>query len=347
MRVPVVQLSNGVYIPVLGLGSYGTEDPDSSNTLLEGLKYGYRSIDDAEYYGNYPSVKSALERYEKDPGCHNQDCCCTKEPILPSGMKVIDQQEWLENFSIPHGGKGREDKHTIFVTTKIWPTLSGEKVKSTIANFQKATGRSQADLVLLHWPGLSQQFGGSAAEEGDAEGNEKKRFEAWNQLEEEYAQGRARAIGVSNFMVKHLKPLMADIEKRKREGDPKAVFPVLNQIEISPWLLPPDELVDYCKANNITLQGYAPLGARKKVQEHLADPLVNELAKKYNKSPANIILRAMIQRGFIVLAKSSKVDRVLDNFGVFDFEIEEEDMKDLETLNKHQIRTTADPNLIG
>eukprot|EP01053_Blabericola_migrator_P008446 Blabericola_migrator_1__8445@NODE_4401_length_1179_cov_1069_437950_g2723_i0_p1_GENE_NODE_4401_length_1179_cov_1069_437950_g2723_i0NODE_4401_length_1179_cov_1069_437950_g2723_i0_p1_ORF_typecomplete_len346_score76_10Aldo_ket_red/PF00248_21/0_00055Aldo_ket_red/PF00248_21/1e45_NODE_4401_length_1179_cov_1069_437950_g2723_i0501087 len=345
MKIVVTELNNGVYFPVVGLGSYGSEDKGASDAILEGLKHGYRAIDTAEFYGNYPAIQSALERYEKDKASHDGVCSATENAKAPKAAKVIDTAAWLKNFQVPHGDKCREDDHTIFVTTKVWVPLSAAKAKETLANCMKDLKRTQIDLLLLHWPGLSQRLGGSEAEEKDGEGNLKRRLEAWHQLEEEYAAGRVRAIGVSNFMVQHMTSLLEDIEKRQKAGDKKAVKPVVNQIEISPWLLPPTDLVFLCDAHNIRFTCYSPLG-QADAAKNLQDPLVVSLAKKYNKSPANVVLRSLLERGFIVIPKSSNPNRAVSNYDVFDFTLTEEDLKEMEKLNI-QKRMCPDPYVIA
>eukprot|EP01057_Protomagalhaensia_wolfi_P001298 Protomagalhaensia_wolfi_Nauph_80__1297@NODE_1771_length_1349_cov_182_387023_g1379_i0_p1_GENE_NODE_1771_length_1349_cov_182_387023_g1379_i0NODE_1771_length_1349_cov_182_387023_g1379_i0_p1_ORF_typecomplete_len315_score57_05Aldo_ket_red/PF00248_21/1_8e39Antifungal_prot/PF11402_8/0_19Antifungal_prot/PF11402_8/6_6e03_NODE_1771_length_1349_cov_182_387023_g1379_i01971141 len=293
-------------------------------------------------------LRSALERFEKNVGEYFQQTCpAVANPKVPKNSHTCSNDEWLENFKIPHGDRCRQDHHTIFVTTKVWPPLSSQKVQGTVQKFFNECGRSQIDLLVLHWPALPERFGGLAEEAKDAQGNLKRRLEAWKQLEIEYAAGRVRAIGVSNFMRSHLDSLIADIEKRRNEGDSNATMPAVDQIEISPWLLPPSDLMEICNKHKITLQGYSPLGAAKHVTQMLSDPVINELAAKHQKTPAQLIIRSLIERGFLTIPKSANADRIRANYNVFDFTLDPSDLQELEDKVATGLRTCPDPNQLA
>eukprot|EP01057_Protomagalhaensia_wolfi_P001418 Protomagalhaensia_wolfi_Nauph_80__1417@NODE_184_length_3258_cov_117_338614_g139_i0_p2_GENE_NODE_184_length_3258_cov_117_338614_g139_i0NODE_184_length_3258_cov_117_338614_g139_i0_p2_ORF_typecomplete_len183_score28_97Aldo_ket_red/PF00248_21/1_3e29_NODE_184_length_3258_cov_117_338614_g139_i0247795 len=171
---------------------------------------------------------------------------------------------------------------------------------------------------------------------------ERRRLEAWHALERLYAQGRARAIGVSNFMPCHLAPLIEDIQTKKKKGDTTSTLPAVNQIEISPWLSPPSDLQSLCTQHGIVLQGFAPLGSRHRAAEALRDPLLECLATKYKKTPANIVLRALLQAGYLAIPKSTRVERVISNYHSFDFALDAADFEQIQQLNQG-IRTGPDP----
>eukprot|EP01056_Protomagalhaensia_sp_Gyna25_P001972 Protomagalhaensia_sp_Gyna_25__1971@NODE_2051_length_1323_cov_1747_697040_g1693_i0_p1_GENE_NODE_2051_length_1323_cov_1747_697040_g1693_i0NODE_2051_length_1323_cov_1747_697040_g1693_i0_p1_ORF_typecomplete_len351_score46_10Aldo_ket_red/PF00248_21/9_5e05Aldo_ket_red/PF00248_21/3_3e36_NODE_2051_length_1323_cov_1747_697040_g1693_i0741126 len=347
IKTAVRELSNGVYIPIIGLGTYLAQGTDAADAMVTALKHGYKLIDTAEIYHNYPAVKLALEQYEKDSSSHPQKCSATQNIVLPPHTKTIDGAGWLENLKVPHGEKCREDQHTVFVTTKAWPHYSKESIQEAVTKFRHGCGRSQIDLLLLHWPALLKEAGATEEQMKDLVGNERMRLEAWHEMERQYAAGMVRAIGVSNFMVQHLDPLIADVKKRQNEGDSIAVMPMLNQIEISPWLLPPPALLKLCAANDIVLQAYSPLGSQKRVSETLSNPLLQSMSEKYHKPTANVMLRSLLDHGFIAIPKSVRAERIVSNYDVFDFHMDEPDQQKLVSELNKGIRACPDPNLIS
>ncbi len=208
--------------------------------------------------------------------------------------------------------KSKVRREDIFLTTKLW----NDDIRQ--GNNEKAFEESLAkldvdylDLYLIHWP---------------VEG----RIEAWKVLEKLYEEKRVKAIGVSNFQIHHLEELLKDAK----------IKPMVNQIESHPYFCN-QELIDYCQANDIAVQVWSPLGGEG--APLLQDELLNDLAKKYNKTTAQIIIRWNIQRNVIVLPKSVNKDRIESNHHVFDFELSEDDMKSISMLNKNK-RVGPDPD---
>lgn len=153
-------------------------------------------------------------------------------------------------------------------------------------------------------------------------------IDTWKALEKLYKDGRVRAIGVSNFKVHHLEEVIAKGE----------IVPMVNQVEYHPRFNQ-RELHDFCKKHGIQLEAWSPL-----MQGGLLeDPILVELAKKYNKSTAQIIIRWDIQTGVVTIPKSVKPHRIAENKDVFDFELSEEDMDKISALNQDQ-RMFADPD---
>lgn len=202
-------------------------------------------------------------------------------------------------------GKGIKEsgvlREEIFVTSKLWNTERG--YKKTIAAFEKTREELQLeylDLYLIHWPANALQF------ENWVEIN----VDTWRAMIDLYKAGKVRAIGVSNFMPHHLEPLM-EME----------VVPMVDQIEFHPGYMQ-SEAVEYCKNNGIVVEAWAPLGTGRMLQ----NPILQEFAKRYDRSVAQICLRWCIQNQVLPLPKSVTPSRIRENSQVFDFEIEKEDM---------------------
>lgn len=205
-------------------------------------------------------------------------------------------------------GISRED---LFVTSKVWNTDLG--YESAIAAYEtslKKLGLEYLDLYLIHWP---------------VEGKYK---DAWRALETLYKEGRVKAIGVSNFQIHHLEDLMKEAE----------VKPMVNQVEYHPRLTQ-KELQSFCQEHGIQLEAWSPL-----MQGQLLDhQVLKEIADKYGKSIAQVILRWDLQNGVVTIPKSTKEHRIIENATVFDFELTDEDMKRINELNQNY-RVGPDPD---
>ncbi|WP_053362764.1 aldo/keto reductase [Bacillus sp. FJAT-27251] len=204
-------------------------------------------------------------------------------------------------------------REELFITTKVWNADQG--YEATLAAFETSMnklGLDYLDLYLIHWPLPSQG----------------KYVETWKALEKLYNDGRVRAIGVSNFKIHHLEELIANSE----------IVPMVNQVEYHPRFNQ-RELHEFCKKHSIQLEAWSPL-----MQGGLLDePALVEIAKKYNKSTAQIIIRWDIQTGVVTIPKSVKPHRIAENADVFDFELTQEDMEQINALNQDQ-RQFADPD---
>ncbi|WP_028401716.1 aldo/keto reductase [Ectobacillus panaciterrae] len=209
---------------------------------------------------------------------------------------------------IKEAGISRED---LFVTSKVWNADLG--YESTIAAYETSLnklGLEYLDLYLIHWP---------------VEGKYK---DAWRALETLYKEGRIKAIGVSNFQTHHLEDLMKDAE----------IKPMVNQVEYHPHLTQ-KELQSFCQKHGIQLEAWSPL-----MQGQLLDnQVLQEIANKYDKSVAQVILRWDLQNGVVTIPKSTKEHRIIENRAVFDFELTEEDMERIDGLNQNH-RVGPDPD---
>lgn len=198
----------------------------------------------------------------------------------------------------------------VFVTTKLWNSDHGYEaaIRAGEASL-KRLGLGHIDLYLIHWPvqGL--------------------RDDSWRALVELKRRGVCRSIGVSNYTVKHLQELLADSDH----------IPDVNQVEFNPFLYQ-EELLSFCNENKIQLEAYSPLTRGYKLRH----PVVVEVARRYSKSPAQVMIRWGLQHGLVVIPKSSRPERIRENSEVFDFEITAADMRKLDALGE-DLRTDWDP----
>ncbi len=223
---------------------------------------------------------------------------------LESGYRSIDTAAVYKNETgvgnaIKESGVARED---IFLTTKVWN--DDMRQSRTAQAFEESLEKLQTDYVdlyLVHWP---------------VAGFYK---ETWEEMEAIYKSGRAKAIGVSNFLVPHLEDILQDCN----------VVPAINQIEFHPYLVQP-ELLSFCKSKQIQVEAWSPL-----MQGHIVEvPTIQEMAKKYNRTEAQVVLRWSLQHGVVTIPKSSNPKRIFENMQVFSFELSQEDMDALDALNK-------------
>ena len=200
---------------------------------------------------------------------------------------------------IKASGVNRED---IFITTKHWVTMRGyEKATEAIDISLNNLGVDYLDLYLIHWPCVEK------VSPDWAEIN----ASTWRAFEDAYKAGKIRAIGVSNFQKKHYDALVERCE----------IKPMVNQIEFHPGYTQP-ETVEYSKEAGMLVQAFSPLGCGAVLgNETLAD-----IAKKYDKTVAQICLRFVLQSGLNVLTKSVTPERIIENTKIFDFELSAEDM---------------------
>lgn len=223
---------------------------------------------------------------------------------LKVGYRSIDtaqsyfNEEQVGN-AIQKSGVPRED---LFLTTKVWVEHYGyEQAKASVLESMRKLQTDYLDLVLLHQP-FSDTYG------------------AWRALEELYDEGKLRAIGVSNFYVDR----MVDFASFNR------IKPMVNQMETHIFNQQ-KELKGWADKYGVQLEAWAPFGEGRKGT--FDDPVIGEIASKYGKTPAQIMLRWHIQRGVVVIPKSTHIERMQENFAVFDFSLSAEDMKAITELD--------------
>lgn len=232
---------------------------------------------------------------------------------MQNGYRLIDTATFYHNEegvgeAIRESGIPRED---IFVTTKLW--IDDQLKDNTEKAFQDSLDRmglDYIDLYLIHWPVPD------------------KYLESWKILQKLYESGKAKAIGVSNCL-KH------QLESLKALG---GVSPMLVQNEFHPRLVQQD-LVEYCQRNHIIYQAWSPLMRG----EILSNEHIQKIAKKHQKTAAQVVIRWDLQMGVATIPKSVHKKRIIENADVFDFELSEEEMQEITSLDRSE-RTGAHPD---
>lgn len=225
---------------------------------------------------------------------------------LKTGYRLIDTASIYDNErgvgkAIRKAIESGIPRREIFVTTKLWNT-DHDNIENAFNESLNRLGLEYIDLYLMHWPVIG------------------KRINSWKKFKELLNTGKVKSIGVSNFTIKQLKELISET----------GIIPAVNQVEFSPWLYQ-KELLDFCNENNIVLEAYSPLTRGKM----LSDSELINISKKYNKSPAQIILRWVLQHNVATIPKSTDTEKIKENTNIFDFEISPEDMDLLNSFNKN------------
>lgn len=225
------------------------------------------------------------------------------EKALDLGYTHIDTAESYGNESQIGKVLQEYDRSDLFITSKVSPSnLHYEDVLSSCESSLERLGISYLDLYLIHWPNGAISI--------------RETLWAMKKLQEE---GLVKSIGISNFGINQLKIAMGVSEA-----------PIcVNQVEFHPWLYK-KELLEFCKENDVILTASAPL-ARTRVLE---DELIQKLAKEYEKSPAQIVLRWEIQKGVVTIPKTSSDEHLRSNFQLFDWELDSEDVKKIDGIPK-------------
>lgn len=236
---------------------------------------------------------------------------------IVSGYRSIDTAMIYQNEAsvgegirqgIEAAGITRAD---LFITSKVW--LKDYGFEETLAAYQASLDRlglDYLDLYLIHWPGT-----------------ENKYVDTWKAMEQLYNEGKVRNIGVSNFKIEHMDILL----------EQATVKPVINQVEFHPYLNQ-KELRDYLAEKQIAVESWSPLMNG----EILTNDVINEIAEKHGKSPAQIIIRWNIDNDVVVIPKSVTPERIEENLNVYDFSLDEEDLYKIEQLNEDR-RIGPDP----
>lgn len=236
---------------------------------------------------------------------------------LEAGYRHLDTAAAYGNeedvgAAIREYGVPREE---LWLTTKLARTDHGyDAARRAFDRSLQRLGLEYVDLYLIHWPG-----GGPRAE-------------SWRALEEIHRSGRARAVGVSNYMVDHLQELL----------DQGAVVPAVNQIELHPFnYRSRSEVMDFCRAHAIAVEGYSPLAKARR----LDDPAVHAIAQAHGRTPAQVLIRWALQHRIITIPKSNDRERIRENARVFDFQLSDAEIESLDGLDEDFV-TSWDPRRV-
>ncbi|WP_037319555.1 aldo/keto reductase [Amycolatopsis orientalis] len=246
----------------------------------------------------------------------DEETTAAVKTALDAGYRSIDTAAIYGNEAgvgkaLAESGIARDD---LFITTKLWNSEQGydSTLKAFDASMAKL-GLERLDLYLIHWPTPERDLF----------------LDTWKAFEKLYADGRVRAIGVSNFQPAHLQRVL----------DSGSVVPAVNQIELHPYLQQ-DELREFDAKHGIATEAWSPLA---KGGDLLGEAAVKALADKHGRTPAQIVLRWHLQLGNVVIPKSVTPSRIKENLDVFGFTLSDEDVASLSGLERGE-RTGPDPD---
>lgn len=287
---------NGDKIDLLGLGTWKSDTKEIKTAIHAALDAGYRHIDCAYVYGNEAAIGEALQQYFTD---HN--------------LK-------------------RED---IWLTSKLWNTAHLAKdVKPALQETLDALQTDYLDLYLMHWPvAFRPDLKGFPEKSEDFLSLEEAPLEdSWEAMIALKNDGLIKHAGVSNFSQHKLEQL---IQKSSEK-------PEMNQIELQPYLQQWD-MLDFCKQNDICLTAYSPLGSKDRIPQMkapdepslLENKVINEIAEKHEASPAQILIKWAIDRGTVVIPKSTNPKRIQQNFESLKVELDDQDHQHIKELDRH------------
>jgi len=292
-------------------------------TLPSGVKFPVVGLGTHNVTGGVGSVRDAV-KYAIDIGYRSVDCAYAYENEKEVGEGI---QAKLDDGTI-------KDKKEIFITSKIWdthhnPKLVKEGCRKILDNLQV----DKIQLLLVHWP-ISLKDNAEEIVPKDKEGNvlfaNHDILDTWKGMEECVDAGMADSIGLSNFNKDQIERILQN----------SRIKPCNLQVEIHPYFSN-KKLVDYCKTNNITVTAYAPLANKDsplrtgKEPSIFDEPILQELSKEKGKSIAQIVLRFLLQRGIIVIPKSITPTRIKENFDVFSFDLTDDEMSKIWSLDKN------------
>ncbi|MGV8953624.1 MAG: aldo/keto reductase [Cypionkella sp.] len=249
----------------------------------------------------------------------NDDAVPVVGEALRTGYRAIDTAQGYGNEegvgkAIAASGLGREE---IFITSKLANSQHGyDKTLSAFMGTLGKLGIDWIDLFLIHWPVPAQD----------------KYAETWKAFVQLQKDGRIRSIGVSNFLPEHLERIIGET----------GVTPAVNQIELHPEFQQRD-VRELHRQHNIAIESYSPLGRGKL----LGDAVIGEIARKHGKSPAQVIIRWHLDSGLIVIPKSATPQRIAENFAVFDFELDEDDLGNIARLDKAGGKQGSNPAVMN
>lgn len=282
-------------MPLVGYGTWQSKDEDLEKALEAALEAGYRHIDTATVYENEHVIGKVLER-------------------------------WLTS--------GKVKREELFIVTKLPP--SGNRASNVEAQIKKSLDKLKLDyldLYLVHTPFSFVESDSlhPVAEDGSFKfDNTTDHVAVWKEMEKQVDAGRTKAIGLSNFNPKQISRVIKEAR----------IPPANLQIELHVYHQQ-KELVAFCKENNITIVAYSPLGTQGtskllgiEIPNLMSNPVVMKIAKKLSKTPAQILLKFIVQKDIAVIPKSTNPERLKKNIEIFDFQLSDEDVTELEALDQ-------------
>jgi len=294
-KVPTIKFNNGKEFPLFGLGTWKSKPGEVTQAVKDAIDIGYRHIDCAHVYQNEKEVGEAIKA------------------------------------KIAEGVVKRED---LYITSKLWNIFhEPERVEPALKTTLNNLGLEYVDLYLIHWPFAFKYSGDElfpikSQNPLEFDGSDVDYVDTWKAMEQVNEKGLAKSIGISNFNRKQIERLLESAK----------IVPVTNQVECSPYLNQ-SKLIEFCKSKGITITAYSPLGSPDRPNRKptdpvlLEDPKFKEIAAKYKKTPAQIVLRYQVQRGLITIPKSVTKSRIAENFDIFDFELSADDMAHLNSFD--------------
>lgn len=251
-------------------------------------------------------------------GCYKargEELLMALETAWQTGYRLFDTAAYYENEKTVGQGLNTYQRTEYFLISKIWPTSFANPVKALDKSLNEL-GCGYLNAYLLHWPGTDLAL----------------MLSAYESLLKEKEKGKLRSLGVSNFLIHHL-------EEIKRQF---GAYPPINQIEVHPWHQEKD-VCGFCSRNQILVMAWSPLGRG----HDLSDPVIEKIAKQVGKTAAQVILRWHIQENRVPIPKSVHSKRIVENAQVFDFSLSEENMTEIDALDKPDGRTGANPDTFG